>query len=340
MRDNKILSQAEIEALLAFDSSGTPDDESNAGGASSVPAAAVATGSAKPAKPAKVYDFRRPDKFSKEHLRSLRILHESFARMLGSSLTSYLSAGVQVRLTMLEQGTYDEYIQSLPTPTVIYIVGLAPLPGQAVVEVNLPIARVILDRLLGGSGMPGGKPSGEMTEIEFALLKTIGGFILSSLRDAWSNVVPLRPTMQEPVLSPELAQFATLAEATVMLVLEIALFNTTGTLSMCIPYQVLQPIMDSLTAQVWFGSSQRASDDTNLNLGQEMGDVALPVTVDLGNTEMPLSALLKLQPGQVIKLNAAADGPLAVRVDQQVKFLARPGLQGKNIAVQIVHTLE
>jgi flagellar motor switch protein FliM len=305
--------------------------------------AAVATGptdQAKPSKPAKVYDFRRPDKFSKEHLRSLRILHESFARMLGSSLTSYLSAGVQVRLTMLEQGTYDEYIQSLPTPTVIYIVGLAPLPGQAVVEINMPIARVILDRLLGGNGMPGGKPTGEMTEIEFALLKTIGGFILSSLRDAWSNVVPMRPTMQEPVLSPELAQFATLAEATVMLVLEIALFNTTGTLSMCIPYQVLQPIMDSLTAQVWFGSSQRTSDDTNLNLGQEMGEVALPVTVELGKTEMPLSALLKLQPGQVIKLNAASDGPLAVRVDEQVKFLARPGLQGKNIAVQIVHTLE
>ena len=222
----------------------------------------------------------------------------------------------------------------------VYIVGLAPLPGQAVVELNLPIARVILDRLLGGSGMPGGKPTGEMTEIEFALLKTIGGFILSSLRDAWSNLVPLRLTMQEPVLSPELAQFATLAEATVMLVLEIALVNTTGTLSMCIPYQVLQPIMDSLTAQVWFGSSQRSSDDASLNLGDEMGDVPLPVTVELGKTEMPLSALLKLQPGQVIKLNAAADGPLAVRVNERVKFLARPGLQSKNIAVQIVNTVD
>jgi flagellar motor switch protein FliM len=343
MRENKILSQAEIEALLAFDASSDTADEADAGGAAAGPAAtavadAPAGAPAKPAKPAKVYDFRRPDKFSKEHLRSLRILHESFARMLGQSLTSYLSAGVQVRLTMLEQGTYDEYIQSLPTPTVIYIVGLAPLPGQAVVEVNLPVARVILDRLLGGSGVPSGKPNAEMTEIEFALLKTIGGFILSSLRDAWSNVVPLRPTMQEPVLSPELAQFATLAEATVMLVLEIALFNTTGTISMCIPYQVLQPIMDSLTAQVWFGSSPRA-DDARLDFQEPMADVTLPVTVELGRTEMPLSALLELRPGQVIKLGAAADAPLPVRVNEQTKFLARPGLQGKNIAVQIVHTL-
>ena len=338
MREDTILSQADIEALLVIDESAGVPADSSAGGAA---LGAVASPPARPSKPAKVYDFRRPDKFSKEHLRSLRILHESFARMLGSSLTSYLSAGVQVRLTMLEQTTYDEYIQSLPTPTVIYIVGLAPLPGQVVVELNLPIARIILDRLLGGSGKATGKPSAEMTEIEFALIKTIGGFILSSLRDAWSNVVPLRPTMQEPVLTPELAQFATLAEATVMLVLEIALFNTTGTLTMCLPYQVLHPIMDSLTSQVWFGTSQRAStEDSKLDIGQHMGDVALPVTVELGQAEMPLSAVLGLHPGQVIKLNAAADSPLPVRVNEQVKFLARPGLQGKNIAVQVVHTLD
>src|SRR5215207_3641438 len=259
MRNDKILSQTEIEALLAGeallggldDDLGMPDEE-DASDAAEILLGAQAPVPVSQNRPAKLYDFRRPDKFSKEHLRSLRILHESFARMLGSSLTSYLSAGVQVRLTMLEQGTYDEYIQSLPTPTVIYVVGLAPLPGQAVVELNLHVARVLIDRLLGGSGTPPTRAT-EMTEIELALLKTIGQFILSSLREAWSNVVPLRPTMQEPVLSPELAQFATMAEATVMLVLEISVFKVTGTVSMCIPYQVLQPVLESLTSQVWFG---------------------------------------------------------------------------------------
>jgi flagellar motor switch protein FliM len=123
MRDNKILSQAEIEALLADEVLVAEDDSEEApGGEIAVPAeiplnapAVVPTSvMARPSKPAKLYDFRRPDKFSKENLRSLRILHESFARLLGQALTSYLSAGVQVRLTMLEQGTYDEYIQSLP----------------------------------------------------------------------------------------------------------------------------------------------------------------------------------------------------------------------------------
>jgi flagellar motor switch protein FliM len=292
-------------------------------------------------RPAKLYDFRRPDKFSKEHLRSLRILHESFARMLGSSLTSYLSAGVQVRLTMLEQGTYDEYIDSLPSPTVIYVVGLAPLPGQAVVELNLPVGRVLIDRLLGGTGASASRTA-EMTKIELALLKTIGQFILSSLREAWSNVVPLRPTMQEPVLSPELAQFATMAEATVMLVLEVSVFKTTGTISMCIPYQVLQPVLDNLTSQVWFGgstTSRVADNDSRSQMGERISQVMLPLTVELGEAELSVQALLDLQEGHLLKLNTNANGPLPVRIDDRVKFVGQAGLSGKNLAVQIVRAV-
>jgi flagellar motor switch protein FliM len=352
MRDNKILSQTEIEALLAGEALLGGDDDSGLGLGEpeadpaemllGAPAMAAPAAPLAPQRPAKLYDFRRPDKFSKEHLRSLRILHESFARMLGSSLTSYLSAGVQVRLTMLEQGTYDEYIQSLPTPTVIYVVGLAPLPGQAVVELNLPVARVLIDRLLGGTGAPPPRTA-EMTEIELALLKTIGQFILSSLREAWSNVVPLRPTMQEPVLSPELAQFATMAEATVMLVLEVSLFKITGTISMCIPYQVLQPVLENLTSQVWFGGAgpgTKAPDaDSRGQMGDRISQVTLPITVELGETELTVESLLELQAGQVLRLNTSANGPLPIRVDDRVKFHGQAGLSGKNLAVQIVRAV-
>jgi flagellar motor switch protein FliM len=350
MRDNKILSQAEIEALLAGESLLGGDDEPEESIADDVfnpaeasvgaPMAVAAAHSTRASKPAKLYDFRRPDKFSKEHLRSLRILHESFARLLGQSLTSYLSNGVQVRLTMLEQGTYDEYLQSLPTPTVNNVVGQAPLPGQVVIELNLPVARVLIDRLLGGTGTPPTRTT-EMTEIELALLKTIGQFILNSLREAWTNVIPLRPTMQEPVLSPELAQFATMAEATVMLVLEVSVFKTTGTISMCIPYQVLQPILENLNSQVWFGGTTRTvSEDDRLHIGDRIGRVTLPLTVELGGTEMSVHELLDLHVGQVIRLNTNATGELPVLVDDHVKFMGQPGLSGKNLAVQIVRAAD
>src|ERR671939_260927 len=151
---DKLLSQQEIEALMSS-LTAEPDE----------PAAASVSNHAGSSRPVKVYDFRRPDKFSKEHLRALRIIHESFARGLASALASYLRSAIQIRLTMVEQATYDEYIRSLPTPTVMYVVAPHPLPGNAVVEMNLPVARAILDRLLGGSGVPH-STSAEMTEIE------------------------------------------------------------------------------------------------------------------------------------------------------------------------------
>src|SRR5207249_4785208 len=120
----------------------------------------------------KRYDFRRPDKLSKDHLRSIRVLHESFARLLASSLTSYVRTNVQVRLARVEQVPYEDYISSLPKPTILYVMTMAPLPGQAVTQVDLPLARAIVDRLLGGPGEPNTQEA-ELTEIETALLSTL-----------------------------------------------------------------------------------------------------------------------------------------------------------------------
>jgi flagellar motor switch protein FliM len=330
---DKLLSQQEIEALMS--SLTVEPDE---------PATAAATDShtphyhAAPSRPVKLYDFRRPDKFSKEHLRALRIIHESFARGLASALASYLRSTIQIRLTMVEQATYDEYIRSLPTPTVMYVVSPHPLPGNAVIELNLPVARVILDRLLGGSGSAQ-SASAEMTEIEMALLKTVGGLLMNNLRDAWSNVVAMEPTMQEPTLSPEFVQGTLPTETTVMLVFEISLFQTTGTLSVCLPHPVLQSVMESLTSQVWSaGATRSTTEEPSQSRPERLNPVALPITVELGSVGVSVRDLLALTEGQIIKLDTASSGSLAVRVGQHVKFNARPGLAGKNLAVQITGT--
>jgi flagellar motor switch protein FliM len=328
---DKLLSQQEIEALM---SSLTVEPDESAATTTS----AARHRQAGPSRPVKLYDFRRPDKFSKEHLRALRIIHESFARGLASALASYLRSTIQIRLTMVEQATYDEYIRSLPTPTVMYVISPQPLPGNAVVEMNLPVARVILDRLLGGSGTAQSS-NAEMTEIEMALLKTVGGMLVNNLRDAWSNVVAMEPTIQEPTLSPEFVQVTLPTETTVMLVFEISLFQTTGTLSLCIPHPVLQSVMESLTSQVWSaGASQPVTEEPTLTRPERLSPVALPITVELGSVALNVRDLLALTEGQVIKLDTPSGGNLAVRVGQHVKFNARPGLAGRNLAVQIVGT--
>jgi flagellar motor switch protein FliM len=143
------------------------------------------------------------------------------------------------------------------------------------------------------------------------------------------------------VLSPELAQFATMAEATVMLVLEVSVFKSTGTISMCIPYQVLQPVLDSLTSQVWFGgtTTRTADADSRSQMGERISQVTLPVTVELGDTELTVQALLDLSEGHVLRLNTSAQGPLPIRVDDRVKFVGQAGLSGKNLAVQIMRAV-
>ncbi len=355
---DKVLSQQEIEALL----SGLAADE-EAVAAPAAPAAAPPVSPAPqaegdnaepfagggrapqrlgalPPRAVKLYDFRRPDRFSKDQLRALRILHVTFARLLSSALSSYLRANVQVRLTMLEESTYDEYIRSLPSPTVMYVISPEPLPRQAVLEINLPVARAMLDRLLGGNGAASNR-SAEMTEIELTLLRTLGNYLMTCLREAWANVVPLQPSFQEPVLSPEFVQITLLTESTVTLVFEVSVLQVSGTMSLCLPHPVLQPVLDALTSQVWStGMGQPARDNAPIAGSDELAPVALPVVVELGRTELALRDLLNLQVGQVLRLDTPADGELAVRVGEHVKFLGRAGTVGKQLAVQLTRVLD
>jgi flagellar motor switch protein FliM len=291
------------------------------------------------AKSVKLYDFRRPDKFSKDHLRALRIINGSFARLLSSSLTSYLRTAVQVKPAAVEQVTYDEYIRSLSSPTVTYVVTVAPLPGQAVVELNLPVAQSVLDRLLGGAGILSARPR-EMTEIELALLQKVGVLLLTGLREAWANVVRLQPTTQEPVLTPEFVHVTLPGETTVAMRFEISLLNMSGGMSICIPHPVLQPVLEALTSQVWVTSSARIDDeDDRQGAKEQLTQVDLDVTALLGQTRLSMRELLALNAGTILKLDTAANGALPVRVGEHVKFHGRPGVNGKNLAIKIERIL-
>jgi flagellar motor switch protein FliM len=287
----------------------------------------------------KRYDFRRPDKFSKEHFRALRMVHDSFARLLASFLTSQLRTSVQVREMSVEEVTYGEYIRSLPVPTALYVVTLEPLLGQGVLELDLAVAQAIVDRLLGGSGTPGPRTS-DLSEIELGLMKSVGNFFATSLREAWAHVVPLNPTVNEPVFSPEFVQLTLPSEATAKLVFEVNLFQTSGSLSICIPHPVLQPVMDRLTARIWVTGSQRsAAEDTRLSLIDPLKQAPVPLIAELGRTRMSLREILRLASGDIIRLDTAADGDLPIRVGARVKFVGRPGIVNRNLGIRITQVL-
>src|SRR5215211_110975 len=173
---SKTLAQWEIDALL--NSLGNDEAASQANG-SGVP-------SANDGRNVKLYDFRRPDKFSKEHIRAIQNIHETFARVTASSLSSYLRSTTTVSLSSIEQVVYDEYIHQLSNPTLVNLVELQPLSGRIVVEMNMNLGLAMLDRMMGGPGQVAARP--ELTDIEMALLRSLGGTVSAGLRDGWAAV--------------------------------------------------------------------------------------------------------------------------------------------------------
>ena len=320
---SKTLSQWEIDALL----SSVAAEESPSG------PAAVASA---PERTVKLYDFRRPDKFSKEHIRALQNVHEAFARVTASTLTSYLRAGATVQLSSIEQVVYDEYVHQLSSPTLVNLVELQPLAGRIVVEMSMGMGLAMLDRMMGGGGQVSNRRS-ELTDIEVTLLRSLGSTLISGLKDGWSAVADLQPILVETVMNADLVQAALPGDIAALLLFEIQTLGNSGTISICVPHPVIEPLMDRLNTQAWFSSSSRnhGSEDDRLKLVDRLRGAHLPVTVELGATTITVGELMGLRMGDVIRLERSADADLAILAGKRARFLGRPGTVRGNRAVQI-----
>ena len=321
---SKTLSQWEIDALL----SSLGNEEAGPGASGTAGAAQDRT--------VKLYDFRRPDKFSKEHIRAIQNIHEQFARVTASSLSSYLRSATTVSLSSIEQVVYDEYVHQLSNPTLVNLVELQPLAGRIVVEMNMNIGLAMLDRMMGGPGQVQPR-RGELTDIEMALLRTLGGTLSAGLRDGWAAVADLQPVLVETVLNADLVQAALPGDIAALLLFEIHTLGLSGTISICVPHPVIEPLMDRLNTQAWFSSTSRkaGSEDDRLKLADGLRTAKLPVTVELGSTTITVGELLDVRPGDVIRLDRSADGELPVLAGKRARFVGRPGTLGGNRAVQV-----
>jgi flagellar motor switch protein FliM len=321
---SKTLSQWEIDALLNTIGS----DE----------AAAVPTSGLQLVadRQIKLYDFRRPDRFSKEHIRAIQNIHETFARVTASSLSSYLRSPTTVSLSSIEQCVYDEYIHQLSNPTLVNLVELQPLSGRIVVEMNMNLGLAMLDRMMGGSGQMSMRRN-ELTDIEMALVRSLGATISAGLRDGWTAVADLQPVLVETVLNADLVQAALPGDIAALLLFEVHTLGMSGTISICVPHPVIEPLMDRLNTQAWFSSSSRksGSEDDRLKLADGLRGARLPIGVELGSTTITVGELLDIREGDVIRLDRGLDAELPVLAGKRARFLGRPGTLGGNRAVQI-----
>ena len=263
-------------------------------------------------------------------------MHETFARLTTTSLSANLRSMVHVHVASVDQLTYEEFIRSIPTPTTLAIINMDPLKGNAILEIDPAITFSIIDRLFGGKG-EGTKAQHELTDIEASVMEGIIVRILGNMREAWATVIDLRPRLGQIDTNPQFAQIVPPTEMVVLVTLETKIGDVEGMMNFCVPYLTIEPIVGKLSAQFWYSSVRRNATSENLNvLKEKLSSVDVNVVAEIGKINIPVRDVLSLQSGDVIRLyNTRTEEPFSLNIGSKPKFLCRPGLIGKKIAVQI-----
>jgi flagellar motor switch protein FliM len=301
---NRILSQDEIDALVKASGTGSRAEE--------VRHAATAEVSS--------YNFRRPDRVSKEQLRSLHFLHDRFAKNLSTSLSAFLRAVTQVSIVSVEQFTYSEFLMSLPDPTAFYSIAMPPLDGVGALEINPSIAYAMVDRMLGGTG-DSAAPNRALTEIEQNVMDSVVKIILEHLTETWRAITDVRFRIQGRETRPQMLQVTGLNEAVILLAFDVVVSEGHGMLSISIPAAAIET-MEEKVAEGWNRTRRQPSPAEATSLQANLGRVPLPVQAVL-ETRMTAREVLALKGGDVLTLGQSAAAPVDVHIGGIRRFTGR-----------------
>ena len=290
----------------------------------------------------KIYDFKRPDKFSKEQLRTVSNMHETFARLTTTSLSAQLRSLVHVHVASVDQLTYEEFIRSIPTPTTLAVGHMDPLKGNAILEIDPTITFCMIDRLFGGRGVTSSNKNRDLTDIEQSVMEGIIVRILANMREAWTQVIDLRPRLGQIETNPQFAQIVPPTEMVVLITLETKVGDEEGMMNFCIPYLTIEPIISKLSSQFWFSSVRRSSTTQYLGtLTEKLSSVDMETVAEIGSINLPVREVLALRIGDIIRLsNTKVGDPLTLSVGNKKKFYCQPGVVGKKMAVQVTGKIE
>ncbi|MFD1177200.1 flagellar motor switch protein FliM [Paenibacillus puldeungensis] len=316
-----VLSQNEIDALLAALSSGEMDAEE--------------LKKEETQKKIRAYDFKRAVRFSKDHIRSLTRIHENFARYLTTYFSAQLRTFVQINVVQVEQLPYDEFIRSIPKMTILNIFEAEPLEGRMVLEVHPNVAFAMLDRLLGGLGTAPSKIA-SLTEIETIIMERIFSRCFESLQEAWKTIVDITPRMEGLETNPQFMQIVSPNETIALISLSTKIGDTTGMINLCIPHVVIEPIMPKLSVHHWFVSQKKSRIPEEVDaLRNRVNKAQLPIVAELGESQITVREFLGLSAGDVISLNKPVQEGLQIRIGDRLKYIGSPGTVKDRVAVQI-----
>jgi len=327
-----VLDQSEVDALLAAVDSGAVKEETTAKVFSRTKRLADVE--------VRPYDFKRPERVSKDQMRALEALHEGFSRNFGAALSGYLRTIVEISVASIEQLTFSEFIHSLPNPTCFNLLAAKPLDGNMCLEISPLIIYPIIDRLLGGSSSDLFIPQRPLTQIEWRLVKRLTDRALSNLSEGWSNITQIQFELTETESNPQLVQIVPPNEVVVVISFELKMGSRAGTMSLCIPFNVIEPVMSKLSQQNWFTYSRKAGSEGHSQAVKKSLDGApLLIKTLLGHTTIKVEELMNLSPGDIIQLDKPANAEMIVQVEGKNKFAGLIGqFKGKR-AIRIKRNL-
>lgn len=337
-----ILSQEEIDALMStiedIDDSGDGSGDGSAPSAVDIDARHALRVS--PSRRVTLYDFRRPDRVSKEQIRSLRNLHDKFARNFSSDLSSFLRTITDISLLSVDQMTYGEFLMSLPDPTSFNIISMIPLQGNAVLEINPSLVFPIIDKLLGGQGSPL-FTTREMTSLEKYIVDNVINIVLKDLEEAWKQIVPnIRFKKEVSENSPHIVQVVSQTEVVVLITFEVRFGEATGMINICIPALVLEPVLSKINSQDWMMSATHGrTGENSLQMLSLVSDIKVTLFVEVGQLQAQLGKIIDLEEGDLIVLPKKSDRPLSVYVNNKLKYYGEAGIYGSKKAVKLTYIL-
>ena len=318
------LSQEEVDALLAAVKSGEIVDDTAAIKDESEQVKVI------------TYNFRKPQVISSDQNRGFQVIHESLAKGIQGSLLTNLKVPLEVMPVAIDYLTYTEFIMSIMSPTFMVVLTTEPFMGELLLEINLPIIISMIDILLGGDG--GGNPeSRELSVIEEAIVGPIVNYVLLELSHAWSDTADISFHCQKIEFDPEFVRVTALESSVLSATFDLRMGNKTGTMNICYPFEMIQPILDRVTAKMTGGRDRRGRKlGTQNEVLRSIRNVPIKLDVGLGHCSITANDLSRLKPGDVLKLDKRIDSLADVYVEGRRSFQAALGTRRGKLAVQLM----
>ena len=320
----EVLSQNEIDNLLAALSSGELDAEEMHDTSD---------------KQVKNYDFKRPTKFSKEHLRTLEIIYEHYGRLLSTNLQVYLRKNIQVSVASSETVIFSEFTNALSNPVILGIVNFQPLGGTIIIELAAQLGFAMIDRMLGGTGDPLEK-NRDFTEIEMTIIQKMMVVCMQLMREPWKNVTDINPVMERIETNSQFAQVIAPNDMIAIVTLNMKIGEVEGFMNVCLPFFTLENVMDKLNTKYWYANMQEQNEeDYEEYIEALIKRVDVPVKAVLGKSQVAVNDFLNLQVGDIIRLDTGVEDDLTVYVGNIKKFTALPGSSKDKYAVRVTSVI-